>query len=51
MIRFLHTLALLFAATFVVALFLPDILLVAFVLAIGRTAGRGVAQSTGGFRG
>jgi hypothetical protein len=51
MTRFLHTLAWLLAATFVIALFLPDILLVTFVLAVGRTAGRGVAHSTGCFRG
>ena len=51
MTRSLNTLALLLGAIFVVALFLPDILLVAFVLAVGRTAGRNVAQSTRGFRG
>jgi hypothetical protein len=50
MTRFLQTLTWLIAATFVVALFLPDILLVALVLAVGRTAGRGVAQSTRGLR-
>jgi hypothetical protein len=47
MTRFLHTLAL--AAIFVVALFLPDILLVAFVLGVGRMARRGVAQTTTGY--
>jgi hypothetical protein len=51
MTRFLHTLARSLAAIFVVALFLPDILLVTLVLAVGRTAGRGVAQSTRGYRG
>jgi hypothetical protein len=50
MTRFLHTLALALAATFVVALFLPDILFVAFVFAVGRTARRGVAQTTSGCR-
>jgi hypothetical protein len=50
MTRFLHTLALALAAIFVVALFLPDILLVAFVLGVGRTARRGVAQTTRGYR-
>jgi hypothetical protein len=51
MTRFLQTLARFLAAALVVALFLPDILLVALVLGVGRTAGRGVAQSTRGFRG
>ena len=51
MTRFLQRLAWLLAATFVVALFLPDILLVAFVLAIGRTAGRGGPQSSRSVRG
>jgi hypothetical protein len=50
MTRFLHTLALLLGAIFVVALFLPDILLIAFVLGLGRAAGRGAAQSTRGYR-
>jgi hypothetical protein len=50
MTRFLHTLALALAAIFVVALFLPDIVLVVFVLGIGRTARRGVAQIPSGYR-
>jgi hypothetical protein len=50
MTRFLHTLALALAAIFVVALFLPDILLVAFVLGVGRTARRGVARTTRRYR-
>src|SRR5438309_9760516 len=40
MTRFLQTLAWSLAATFVVALFLPNILLVALVLAIGRATDR-----------
>ena len=40
MTRFLQTLAWSLAATFVVALFLPDSLLVALVLAIGRATDR-----------
>jgi hypothetical protein len=50
MTRFLQTLTWLMAATFVAALFLPDIVLVALVLGVGRTARRGVAQSTRGYR-
>jgi len=49
MTRFLHTLALALAAIFVVALLLPDILLVAFVFGVGRTARRGVVQTTKGY--
>jgi len=39
------------AAAICVTLFLPDIVLVALVLGVARTAGRGAALATRGLRG
>jgi hypothetical protein len=49
--RLLQTLARSLVATYVVRLFLPDIWLVTLARGVGRTAGRGGAHYSGGFRG